>query len=106
MPVSRTPTAGATRPHGPHGPVNSLAHAELWGGPEDGERVWVPALLPELIGVQRMPDGALVPVRDQRALQQPATGTAVYRLASRGTYDGRVGPLYRWCSRPPGQVPA
>jgi hypothetical protein len=82
-----------------------LSHAELWGGPEDGELVWVPAVLPYLIGVVRTDDGALVPVRDLRQLQIEREHVAVY-VHDPEREQGRVRPVYRYRSRPPSQVDA
>jgi hypothetical protein len=83
-----------------------ISHAELWGGPEDGALVWVPQLLPDLLGVHRMQDGTLIPIRDQRQLMLEHAHVSVYRHAPDLEGDGRVRPVYRWCSRPPGQVDA
>lgn len=39
-------------------------HVRLWGGPEDGAHLYVPEReLPRLVGVHRLQDGPLVPIR-------------------------------------------
>jgi hypothetical protein len=43
--------------------------AQLWGGPEDGASVWMaPGDLPARVGVHRLPDGGLVPIRGRALL--------------------------------------
>jgi hypothetical protein len=55
--------------------------AELWGGPEDGARVWMPpGELPRLVGVHRTADGALVPIRG-RQLNLERAHVCVYERA-------------------------
>lgn len=61
-------------------------YAVLWGGPEDGERVWLgTGDLPPRVGVHRTGDGALVPIRSRALLQgQPmvADHVTVYERAT------------------------
>lgn len=83
-----------------------MSSAELWGGPEDGEHVWVPKVLPELIGVHRLADGALVPIRDQRQLALHRDHVSVYTLDG-DAHDPSGRPRYRWRNgRPSGQEEA
>jgi hypothetical protein len=57
-------------------------HAQLRGGPEDGATVWLPdGDLPARVGVHRLPDGALVPIRG-RALTLELGHVAVYERAT------------------------
>lgn len=72
---------------------------ELWGGPDDGARVWCPpGDLPPVIGVARTGQGTLVPVRSATArllagcvgrylLSETATETPP--RPARYVYDGR-----------------
>lgn len=85
--------------------AGELSHAELWGGPEDGLLVWVPAALPELLGVYRLQDGTVIPLRDQRQLSHAREHVHRYRHDPDAD-TGRVRPVYRWCSRPPSQADA
>lgn len=62
-------------------------HVTLWGGPHDGAALWLPpGELPDLIGVQRAPDGQLHPLRS--ATTRLLTGCETY---ARGGEDGRDG---------------
>jgi hypothetical protein len=87
--------------------------AVLFGGPEDGATVWVPpGSPPQLLGVHRMEDGALVPVRDQRQLSAAREQVVVYQRAPELDRPCRCPdrrhavPVYRWRNGRPGQVEA
>lgn len=65
---------------------------ELWGGPHDGERVWCPpGDLPDVIGVHRTADGAVVPVRSATARMLPHVQT--YRQGDLAAARARGGPV-------------
>jgi hypothetical protein len=93
------------------GPVTTpYSQAELFGGPEDGAIVWVsPGAPPELLGVVRLEDGALVPVRDQRQLEAERQHVVVYVRAPELDHGCRcpdrrhARPVYRWRNGRPGQ---
>lgn len=72
--------------------TGTLVH--LWGGPHDGDAVWVPpGELPDVIGVHRTTDGKVTPVRG--VMLQVLPDVAAYRLTetfggvTRYAYDGR-----------------
>jgi hypothetical protein len=53
--------------------------AQLWGGPEDGETLWVPpGDLPRLVGVHRTYAGVLVPIRGRGVLERNLEHVCVY----------------------------
>jgi len=68
-------------------------HVQLWGGAEDGATLWVPSgALPRLIGAHRTADGALVPIRGGRVLDQlELPHVQVYRRAL--LVDVQLSPL-------------
>jgi hypothetical protein len=44
--------------------MNRTRYAQLWGGPEDGARLWMPpGDLPARVGAHRTARGELVPIR-------------------------------------------
>jgi hypothetical protein len=52
---------------------------ELWGGPFDGATLWCPpGELPDVVGMHRTADGALVPIRSATARLMPHVES--YRL--------------------------
>lgn len=71
--------------------MTAARHALLWGGPEDGAAVHLPAGdTPPRVGVHRTPDGALVPIRGRAlTLEEPGEHIDVYERAT-------VGMLRRW----------
>jgi len=84
------------------GPAPAGMCVQLWGGPEDGATVYVPpGPAPLLVGVHRMADGALVPIRG-RSLDRELAHVQVYerahpawvRLLLPGWRRGYGRPLY------------
>ena len=78
---------------------------ELWGGPEDGERVWVPpGDLPQLVGVHRTWAGVLVPIRGA-VLQRNSDHVAVYEHVTPDLFRAWCAVLKRddaqWVPVPP-----
>lgn len=73
--------------------------AELYGGPHDGEQVWMPSGdLPETIALHRAEDGTVVPLRGELARVLPSVAT--YTLDP----EDPEGPRYRY--QRPQQAPA
>jgi hypothetical protein len=49
--------------------MNRARYAQLWGGPEDGARLWMPpGDLPARVGTHRNQRGELVPIRGRALL--------------------------------------
>lgn len=66
--------------------------AELWGGPHDGDTLWVPSGgLPDGIAVERTPHGGVVPHRLAGGRVRDTATAAVYRLDR-----DAPGLRYRW----------
>jgi hypothetical protein len=85
--------------------VNRARYAQLWGGPEDGARLWMPpGDLPARVGAHRTARGELVPIRgralvlelDHLPVYERARAAQVTVLGTVVNLEDPEAPVYLW----------